>query len=179
MGILMKEITRKLSLQAIRHFESVGEILRKEGKSDMEIIKIFNAHVESKVRNYYNAKKNEFGIGATLKKSLEELKKDGIESKAEIIFEYILRENKIPFKFQYKIGPYRADFLISEFLVVEIDGPIHSTSEQKCHDKVRDKYITELGYKVLRLPIWLISMSVKSVIFEIKEIVGNGGVANE
>ena len=174
----MKEITSKLSRQAIRHFEPVGEILRKEGKNDIEIIKIFNAHVENKVRKYYSSKKNETGIGRILKQSIEELKKGGYDSKAEVIFEYILKENKIPFKFQYKIGPYRTDFLIDKFLVVEVDGPTHLKFDQKKHDSVRDKYLQDLGYKVLRLPIWLISMSVESVILEIRDIIKEGGIAN-
>lgn len=171
----MREITLKLARQVVKDFEPVGVLLRREGKKDREIIKTFNAHIDSKVKNYYNDKKNQFGIGATLKKSIEELKKYNYDSKAEVVFEYILKENKIPFKFQYKIKPYRVDFLVDEFLVVEIDGPLHETKQQNNHDLIRDKYLRDLGYKVLRLPIWLISASTKAVIDEIKEIILKNG----
>jgi len=175
MGILMKEITLKLSRKAIHPFEGIAEQLRSEGMTDNEIIKIFNTHVKCKEMQFYR----KMDGPRLIKDALAKLElQTSADSKAEIIFEMALWRGKIRFNTQYKIGPYRADFLIDKFLVVEIDGPIHSTLKQKRHDEVRDKYIEGLGYKVLRLPIWLISMSVESVILEIKDIIKNGGVAN-
>lgn len=171
MEIIMNEITLKLSRKAIQEFSLIGEILRKDGKTDIEIIEIFNNHVNSKVLNYYNSKKRHFGIGGLLKKSIIELKGKGVDSKAELVFRNMLNKNKIHYKFQYKIGPYRVDFLISNFLIIEVDGPHHNQKRQKQYDKERDRYIKRLGYSILRLPIWIIAMSERAVVDEINQII--------
>lgn len=61
---------------------------------------------------------------------------------------------------QAKVGNYRLDFLIirvsakgdKTFVAVECDGhDFHEkTKEQAAHDKMRDRYLTGLGIKVLR-----------------------------
>jgi len=49
---------------------------------------------------------------------------------------------------QYPIGPYFAVFVCREqWLVVELDGGQHSDS---AHDVVRDRFINETGYSILR-----------------------------
>lgn len=54
---------------------------------------------------------------------------------------------------QVKIPPYRADFLINRWLVVEIDGATyHSSPEAIERDKARDDFLREHGYSVLRIP---------------------------
>ena len=51
------------------------------------------------------------------------------------------------------IGHYIADFYISSAkLVVELDGIQHYTEEGKQYDRRRDKYMSDLGIKVLRYP---------------------------
>ena len=55
------------------------------------------------------------------------------------------------FKFvrQFPVGPYFADFLCRERkLVVEIDGSQHAESE---HDLLRDRFMVENGYSVVRI----------------------------
>jgi len=52
---------------------------------------------------------------------------------------------------QHRIGPYRADFLVEETLVVECDGrDFHSLPHHQVRDRDRDAYVRGLGYSVLR-----------------------------
>jgi very-short-patch-repair endonuclease len=49
---------------------------------------------------------------------------------------------------QEPIGPYIADFVCREHLIiVELDGSQHAES---LHDAVRDTYLASIGYRVLR-----------------------------
>lgn len=54
------------------------------------------------------------------------------------------------FKFvrQEPIGPYVADFVCREHrLVIEVDGGQHATDMK---DRIREQYLTDRGYRVLR-----------------------------
>ena len=165
-----KEIILKLHRKVARDFMPIGEALRAEGKDDHDILITFNNHVNGKIKQYYTQKSNNKYIGITISGIPTIINPD---SKAEAIFGDVLTKHKIPYEFQYKIGPYRADYLVSDFLVVEIDGPIHWTDEQKEHDIERDKYIKKMGYKILRLPIWLIAMSQKAIMEEINDLINS------
>jgi very-short-patch-repair endonuclease len=70
---------------------------------------------------------------------------------AEAKLWYFLRDRRfVRFKFvrQAPIGPYVVDFLCRESkLVIELDGGQHVESAR---DAVRDAYITEQGYRVVR-----------------------------
>ncbi|MCX5809775.1 MAG: HsdR family type I site-specific deoxyribonuclease [Proteobacteria bacterium] len=76
------------------------------------------------------------------------------QTPAEAIFWELLRNRRfldLKFRRQHQIGQYIVDFYCDEIkLVVELDGEIHSSSEQKKHDSVRDKYLSSSGYAVLR-----------------------------
>jgi len=53
---------------------------------------------------------------------------------------------------QVNIGPYIVDFLCKkQKVVIEIDGGIHDTADQKEHDLNRTNFLEEHGYKVLRI----------------------------
>ena len=53
------------------------------------------------------------------------------------------------FSRQMPLGPWFADFLCRELnLVIELDGPSHET--RAAHDKARDRWLHEAGYRVLR-----------------------------
>ena len=57
------------------------------------------------------------------------------------------------FRREHVIGPYTVDFCcIALKLVAEVDGEHHFTDDGKEHDRKRDAYLNELGYKVLRIP---------------------------
>ena len=58
------------------------------------------------------------------------------------------RLNGVKFRRQVPVGPYIVDFLcVGAKLIVEADGSQHAES---LRDKVRDAYLTNQGWKVLR-----------------------------
>lgn len=67
-------------------------------------------------------------------------------------FELKMQSRK-DFERQYPIGAYFADFYFPENnLVLEIDGAdYHSTDDQQKHDRIRDKYMNDKGFCVLRV----------------------------
>ena len=139
-------------------------------KESVRIRRIVAIHLESKVRNYYNERQHVFSRGAD--EALIALKDmSSAQSKAERIFYVKLKERQIPFHFQYPVGPYCADFLIKEILDLEIDGSQHNFSEQYRKDQKRNSYFQKMGYKVLRVPIWLLSINCEAVLDEIQEII--------
>jgi len=75
------------------------------------------------------------------------------DSSQEIIAAIILADNEIPFKMQYKVGPYRLDFLIRKLKVVlEVDGIFHELKIKK--DNKRDDYVRKaLGeeWEIIRI----------------------------
>ncbi len=54
---------------------------------------------------------------------------------------------------QTEYKPYRLDFLVNKWLVVEVDGAEwHSSAEAVERDRVRDQFFSEKGFSVLRIP---------------------------
>ena len=52
---------------------------------------------------------------------------------------------------QYVIGPYIVDFFFrSSLLIVELDGKYHFTKQQQEADALRQTWLEQQGYKVLR-----------------------------
>ena len=50
------------------------------------------------------------------------------------------------------IGPYVADFAcVAAKLVVELDGQPHDEPERRSHDRYRDTWLAEHGWRVLRV----------------------------
>lgn len=76
------------------------------------------------------------------------------QTKAEDLFWELVRNRKfhnLKFRRQHQIGHYIVDFFCNEIkLIIEFDGEIHDTEEQKKHDSTRDKYLTSIGNIVLR-----------------------------
>ena len=55
------------------------------------------------------------------------------------------------FRRETPIGPYIADFAwLSKMIVIEVDGDSHETVAGRAHDKVRDAWLRDQGYTVLR-----------------------------
>lgn len=53
---------------------------------------------------------------------------------------------------QVPIGKYIADFAIHDLkFIIEVDGHQHLEETQMAHDKKRDAWLSEQGYKVMRL----------------------------
>ena len=58
----------------------------------------------------------------------------------------------LKFRRQYVIENYIVDFCCPEKrLIIELDGGGHNQKEQLELDKVRDKYLNDQGFKVLRI----------------------------
>ena len=72
----------------------------------------------------------------------------------------VLRGNRLDgvrFRRQQPIGPYVADFYCaSAKLVIEVDGASHGCSDRPERDDIRDRWLIERGFKVLRLPASLV-----------------------
>lgn len=60
--------------------------------------------------------------------------------------------NGLKFKRQHSIGYYIVDFYCaSKRLIVELDGEVHNTSDQKEKDKHRDQNLSEMNFRILRI----------------------------
>ncbi|MDE3115571.1 MAG: endonuclease domain-containing protein [Pseudomonadota bacterium] len=56
------------------------------------------------------------------------------------------------FRRQHPIGPYIADFAcVPARFVLEVDGATHSTKKEVAHDRHRDAYMKQRGWRVLRI----------------------------
>ena len=65
-----------------------------------------------------------------------------------------LRRSKQGFKVrrQHPIGPYVADFFVRDAnLVIEVDGQAHDFGDRPSRDAERDRYMSQQGYRVIRL----------------------------
>lgn len=69
---------------------------------------------------------------------------------AEKRFKAVLDEAKIEYRFNEPVGCYIPDFRIGD-LIVEVDGEYHFTKEQREKDERRTKFLTKLGYTVVRI----------------------------
>lgn len=79
---------------------------------------------------------------------------DLVDGRAESILESILRQrleaasiHAIP---QVALPPYRVDFLIDGWLIVEADGAYHGSEVQFASDRSRDSFFARSGKRVLR-----------------------------
>lgn len=65
---------------------------------------------------------------------------------------------------------FRADFLIDEKLVVEIDGETwHGSREAKAKDAARDEVVRAEGYTVLRIPATIVFNSPTEAVRRVEE----------
>ena len=73
----------------------------------------------------------------------------------EIKLWYLLRGKNfqdLKFRRQYPIGKYIVDFCCFEKkLVIELDGGGHNTDNQIQKDQLRDKYLENQGFRILRI----------------------------
>ncbi|MDY6267949.1 MAG: endonuclease domain-containing protein [Selenomonadaceae bacterium] len=62
-----------------------------------------------------------------------------------------LHDHKPRFQRQRPVGPYIVDFVCYDAaLVIELDGEVHGSEEQRQHDVVRTAYLRQQGFRVLR-----------------------------
>jgi very-short-patch-repair endonuclease len=56
------------------------------------------------------------------------------------------------FRREFPVPPYTVDFCCVELkLIIEVDGEPHLTAEGKEHDRVRDDFLRNEGYEILRI----------------------------
>src|SRR3989344_2464879 len=85
---------------------------------------------------------------------------------------WYLRGKNLGFKFrrQHSIGGYVVDFFCKEkSLVIELDGKVHDSETAREYDKLRDEFIADFGYTILRIPNSEIDNDIDTVITKIKE----------
>jgi very-short-patch-repair endonuclease len=78
------------------------------------------------------------------------------ETEAERVAWRLLRDRRIlGFKFrrQHPVAGFIVDFYCAKLrLVIEIDGPVHETSQGRGYDRERDAILEGLGLQVVRIP---------------------------
>jgi very-short-patch-repair endonuclease len=82
-----------------------------------------------------------------------------------------VRNRQLGFKFrrQHPIGRFIADFYCAEArLVIEIDGDIHGQLSQEEHDRARDAWLVERGYKVIRFQAGEVGRNLEGVLEAIR-----------
>lgn len=93
------------------------------------------------------------------------------QTEAESVFWNIVRSNGLGQKCrrQYIIGQYIVDFFFRQsLLIVEIDGGYHFTEEQKEEDAIRQDWLEQMGYKILRFTNEEVLLDTDRVIEKIK-----------
>lgn len=75
------------------------------------------------------------------------------------------------FRRQYSIGNYIADFCCpSEKLIIELDGDPHGAYKKSHDDEIRDKYLEDLGFNVLRFENKIVFQEPEFLIGEIRKV---------
>jgi very-short-patch-repair endonuclease len=66
------------------------------------------------------------------------------------------------------VGDYIVDFYCpSARIIVEVDGGQHFEQAAKLRDHQRDKYLSRLGFRVLRFPSWEVMKDVDNIVEQI------------
>jgi very-short-patch-repair endonuclease len=82
------------------------------------------------------------------------------------------------FRREYPIAPYTVDFCcVERKLIIEIDGEGHLTEEGLEHDRVRDQFLRAQGFKVLRIPGYVVIREGGNAIQTIRDFVQALGAA--
>ena len=85
-----------------------------------------------------------------LKPYAQKLRREMTKEERHLWYDY-LKSLPVTVKRQMVIGPYIVDFYIAEAkLVIERDGSQHFEEEGIAADQERDRYLSELGLRVLR-----------------------------
>lgn len=91
-----------------------------------------------------------YGYDSDLRKNSQELRKNMTREERQLWY-HLLCRLPVPVKRQKVIGEYIVDFYIPQYkVVIEVDGRQHSRSQNRISDAERDKYLAELGIRVLR-----------------------------
>lgn len=72
-------------------------------------------------------------------------------TKSEILAMDFLDELNVSYLFQAVVLNYIPDFRLPKKVILEIDGSVHETLDQKAHDFIKDNLLCENGWKVVRI----------------------------
>lgn len=162
-----KQITENLKKEITNNIKPILNDLRKCGMTDKQLRGVVSTHFRKNIRQEYQKLSEIKSLSQIVPLVLNRMIERGEDSKAEVLFYEALGDANIPFEFHRDIGPYVADYLIDEDLVVELDGPQHKYSQAK--DDVRDKFMGKLGYRVLRIPLKYFILDRQAVLNAIQE----------
>lgn len=160
-----KPTIEKIKADLVNEFMPFAEQMRREGCSDRDIQASCRAYYDRKQRQFF---KQTASLSQGIDSVLTTARQD---SRIEGRFFASLEQAGIRPRFQYDIPPYRVDYLLDDFLVLEIDGPTHDSPEAKKYDERRDRYLRRLGYDVLRVPVFLVTAGARAIIDELKSII--------
>jgi very-short-patch-repair endonuclease len=164
----MQEISKKLHKKVMDEFYPIAIELAEKGHDKEFIVATFQKQLKLKVQQYYDKNHGMSSVGDIFGEvGVFVEKQQSADSKAEKIFYDLLIQRGMKFEFQYKIGPYTADYLFAGFLVVELDGPQH----KKNNDDRRDEYMRRMEYKIIRVPMMVLMWCPDAVIDEILEAI--------
>jgi very-short-patch-repair endonuclease len=167
----MKQTIEKLHSEAIEKVLPIAHEMEAQGVDQVKILDYVERYLTTKRNIFYKQleepqplKSGIFKVLESMQEALGEKKKKA-DSHSEEVFYHLLRKYNIEFDFQFKIGPYRVDYLIEKVLIFEGDGPQHSLQEE--YDEKRDKYLRKMGYLVFRLRWSVVALLQDRVIEEI------------
>ena len=86
----------------------------------------------------------------------------------------ILRNHQLGVKFrrQHGIGHYIVDFYCPELkLIIEVDGESHFFEDAQAYDKIRDKFMLELGLTTIRFSNHEIMTNIDGICQLIQQVV--------
>jgi very-short-patch-repair endonuclease len=91
---------------------------------------------------------------------------------AESLLWHYLRQEKLGVRFrrQHIIGDYIVDFIcLKQRFVIEVDGGYHNEIVQQQEDRIRQRWLECMGYKVIRFTNEEVFCSIEDVISTIKD----------
>ena len=115
---------------------------------------------------HYGAAKEIFQYAEALRKNMTEVEK--------IIWERLCKNQLgVRIRRQHPVWKFIADFYCHELkLIIEIDGGIHLTLENKEYDITRDIVLNELGIQIMRFTNEEVINEREKVVEEIKRVIG-------
>ena len=104
-----------------------------------------------------------------LKNTARSLRKNMTEPE-RLLWSRIRRKQLRGFQFyrQKTVGNYIVDFYCpSARIIIEVDGGQHFEEQGRKKDKIRDAYLSKLGFEVLRFPNWEVMRNVDDIVEDI------------
>lgn len=119
--------------------------------------------VSEQVSMFYNAKPHIYEKAKMLR--------DNMTIAESVLWEHLKGKQKLRFRAQHPIDIFIADFYCHPLkLVLEIDGDIHNTKDQKEYDIGREAELNYLGIVVIRFTNEQILSNLSQVLSEINQI---------